>query len=47
MNRCAALTMSIQPAASSNSAIRMNLEELYRYANAESWVDVCKILEQA
>lgn len=32
---------------SSNSAIRMNLEELYRYANAESWVDVCKILEQA
>lgn len=28
---------------SSNSAIELTCEELYKYSNAEKWVDVCKI----
>lgn len=28
---------------SSNSAIRLTCEELYQYANAKDWVDVCDI----
>ena len=28
---------------SGNSAIELNLEELYRYSNAAAWVDVCKL----
>ena len=30
---------------SSNSAIELNLEELYKYANAKAWIDVCEIKE--
>ena len=30
---------------SSNSAIELTCEELFRYSNAESWVDVCKLPE--
>ena len=34
---------SVFPACgSSNSAIELTCDELYRYANAEKWVDVCK-----
>ena len=32
---------------SGNSAIELNLEELYRYSNALEWVDVCKLPEPA
>lgn len=28
---------------SSNSAIELSLEELYKYANAKAWIDVCEI----
>ena len=28
---------------SANSAIELNLEELFEYSNATSWLDVCKI----
>ena len=35
---------TVFPAAgSANSAIELNLDELFKYANAESWVDVCKL----
>lgn len=30
---------------SSNSAIELTPEELFKYANADSWVDVCKLKE--
>ena len=30
---------------SSNSAIELNLKELYKYANAKAWIDVCEIKE--
>lgn len=30
---------------SGNSAIELNLDELYRYSNALEWVDVCKLPE--
>ncbi len=30
---------------SGNSAIELNLEELYRYSNALEWIDVCKLPE--
>ena len=30
---------------SSNSAIELNLQELFEYSNAISWVDVCKLPE--
>jgi prolyl-tRNA editing enzyme YbaK/EbsC (Cys-tRNA(Pro) deacylase) len=30
---------------SGNSAIELNLDELYRYSNAQEWVDVCKLPE--
>ena len=30
---------------SANSAIELNLDELFRYAKALSWVDVCKLPE--
>ena len=30
---------------SSNSAIELNLDELYRYSNAQEWIDVCKLPE--
>ena len=30
---------------SANSAIELNCEELYRYSNARSWVDICKLPE--
>ena len=30
---------------SSNSAIELSLEELFKYSNAISWVDVCKLPE--
>lgn len=34
---------TVFPAAgSSNSAIELNLEELYRYSGAGEWIDVCK-----
>lgn len=37
---------TVFPAAgSSNSAIELNLEELYKYSNAKSWIDVCKLPE--
>ena len=37
---------SVYPAAgSSNSMIHLDLEELYKYANARDWVDVCKLPE--
>ena len=29
---------------SSNSAIELTLEELYKYSNALMWIDVCKII---
>ncbi len=32
---------------SGNSAIELNLEELYKYSNASDWVDVCKLPEGA
>ena len=31
---------------SANSAIELNLDELFSYARAESWVDVCKLPEK-
>lgn len=31
---------------SGNSAIELNLDELYRYSNAIEWVDVCKLPEE-
>ncbi len=30
---------------SANSAIELNLDELYRYANAIAWIDVCRLPE--
>lgn len=30
---------------SANSAIELNLEELYRYSGAKAWIDVCKLPE--
>ncbi|MCF0137801.1 MAG: YbaK/EbsC family protein [Oscillospiraceae bacterium] len=30
---------------SGNSAIELNLEELYKYSNAVAWIDVCKLPE--
>ena len=37
---------TVFPAAgSANSAIELNLEELYKYSNAKSWIDVCKLPE--
>ena len=30
---------------SSNSAIELTCDELFRYSNAEAWVDVCKLPE--
>ncbi len=30
---------------SANSAIELNLDELYRYSKAISWIDVCKLPE--
>lgn len=37
---------TVFPAAgSSNSAIELNLEELYKYSNAKCWIDVCKLPE--
>ncbi len=30
---------------SGNSAIELNLEELFRYSNAQEWIDVCKLPE--
>ena len=37
---------TVFPAAgSSNSAIELNLDELYKYSNAKSWIDVCKLPE--
>ena len=37
---------TVFPAAgSSNSAIELNLEELYKYSGAKSWIDVCKLPE--
>ena len=30
---------------SSNSAIELTVDELYKYSNAEKWVDVCKLPE--
>lgn len=34
---------TVFPAAgSSNSAIELNMDELYRYSNAKEWADVCK-----
>ena len=30
---------------SGNSAIELNLEELYKYSNALEWIDVCKLPE--
>ncbi len=32
---------------SGNSAIELDLEELYRYSNAIAWIDVCKLPEAA
>lgn len=31
---------------SGNSAIELNLDELYRYSNAIEWVDVCQLPEE-
>lgn len=37
---------TVFPAAgSSNSAIELNLEELYKYSNAKCWIDICKLPE--
>lgn len=37
---------SVYPAVgSSNSAIELTIDELYRYSDAKNWVDVCKIPE--
>ena len=37
---------TVFPAAgSSNSAIELNLDELYKYSNAKCWIDVCKLPE--
>lgn len=30
---------------SGNSAIELNLDELFKYSNAIEWIDVCKLLE--
>lgn len=30
---------------SANSAIELDLDELYKYSNAIEWIDVCKLLE--
>ncbi len=30
---------------SGNSAIELNLDELFRYSNAREWIDVCKLPE--
>jgi len=32
---------------SGNSAIELNLEELFKYSNAIAWIDVCKVPEDA
>lgn len=32
---------------SGNSAIELDLEELYKYSNAIEWIDVCKLPEEA
>ena len=32
---------------SGNSAIELNLEELFKYSNAIEWIDVCKLPEPA
>ena len=32
---------------SGNSAIELNLDELYRYSNAKSWVDVTKLRDES
>lgn len=31
---------------SANSAIELNLDELFKYSNAIEWIDVCKLPEQ-
>ena len=37
---------TVFPAAGSgSSAIELSLEELYRYSNAQAWIDVCKLPE--
>ena len=37
---------TVFPAAgSSNSAIELNLDELYKYSGAKCWIDVCKLPE--
>jgi len=37
---------TIYPAAgNSNSAVRLNCEELYKYSESLGWIDVCKIVE--
>lgn len=37
---------SVFPAVgSANSAIELNLDELYKYSNAIEWIDVCKLPE--
>ena len=39
---------TVFPAAGSgSSAIELSLEELYRYSNAQGWIDVCKLPESA
>ena len=30
---------------SANSAIELNMDELYKYSNAKQWIDVCKLPE--
>lgn len=32
---------------SSNSAIKLSPEEIYEFSNANAWVDVCKIMDEA
>ena len=34
-----------QAVGSANSAIELNLDELYKYSNAIEWIDVCKLPE--
>jgi len=31
---------------SGNSAIELNMEELFKYSNAKAWIDVCKLPEE-
>ncbi len=39
---------TVFPAAgSSNSAIEMTIDELFKYSHAKGWVDVCKVPEDA